>query len=75
MLSTEILSTEILSTISQDVARPAEDGEDDVGGETQKGGQRDRDTDSSGPERAVVAVIVELQSAAHHHQEARQTSG
>ena len=55
-------------------SKPAEEGEDDVGGHTQDGGQRDRDADSSGPERAVVAVIVELETASHHHQEAGQTS-
>ena len=50
-------------------SKPAEEGEDDVGGHTQDGGQRDRDADSSGPERVVVAVIVELETASHHHQE------
>ena len=54
---------------------PAEEGEDDVGGHTQDGGQRDRDADRSGPERAVVAVVVELELAADHRDQGEDAPG
>ena len=39
---------------------PAEEGEDDVGGEGRESRQGDRDTDHPRPERAVIAAEVKF---------------
>ena len=54
---------------------PAEEGEDDVGGEGRESRQGDRDTDHPRPERAVIAVVIQLESAAHYDQQGRQGPG
>ena len=44
----------------EDSLRPAEEGEDDVGGEGRESRQGDRDTDHPRPERAVIAAEVKF---------------